>query len=51
MGTWDLETVEEEETVKKRAIESGQTINLADFLAICSEKHVGIGTAIQVIEG
>ena len=42
MGTWDLETVEEEETVQKRAIESGQTIHLADFLAICSEKHVAV---------
>ena len=46
MGTWDLETVEEEEMVKRRAIESGQTIHLADLLAICSEKACGVGTSI-----
>eukprot|EP00435_Cladocopium_sp_Y103_P008030 s2775_g2.t1 len=37
MGTWDLESVQEEESVKRRAIEKGQTIHLADILAICSE--------------
>eukprot|EP00435_Cladocopium_sp_Y103_P022705 s3286_g5.t1 len=51
MGTWDLESVEEEESVKKRAIESGQTIHLADLLAICSEKHVELEPKYRSLKG
>ena len=38
MGLWDLESVEEEDAVRKRALATGQTIHLADLPAICSEK-------------
>ena len=51
VGTWDLETAEEEETVKKRAIQSGQTIHLADLLAICSEKHVELEPQYRSLKG
>ena len=51
MGTWDLGSVEEEESVKKRAIESGQTIHLADLLAICSEKHVELEPKYRSLKG
>ena len=40
MGTWDLDSVEEEHMVRKRAIDNGTKTHLADLLAICSEKHV-----------
>ena len=40
MGTWDLDSVDEEYRVKDAALHSGETIHIADFLAICSEKHV-----------
>jgi hypothetical protein len=46
-----IETVEEEEAVKKRAIASGQTIHLADLLAICSEKHVALGPQFRTLKG
>ena len=51
MGTWDLETVEEEKAVKKRVIKSGQTIHLADLLAICSEKHVELEPQYRSLKG
>ena len=40
MGTWDLDSVEEEDAVRKRALATGQTIHLADLLVVWSEKHV-----------
>ena len=51
MGTWDLESVEEEEVVKRRAIENGQTIHLADLLAICSEKNVELEPKFRTLKG
>ena len=51
MGTWDLGSVEEEETVKRRAIEHGQTIHLADLLAICSEKNVELEPKFRTLKG
>ena len=51
MGTWDLEMVEEEETVKRRAVESRQTIYLADLLVICSEKHVELEPQYRSLKG
>ena len=51
MGTWDLEMVEEEETVKRRAVESRQTIYLADLLVICSEKHVELESQYRSLKG
>ena len=51
MGTWDLGSVEEEETVKRRAIENGQTIHLADLLAICSEKNVELEPKFRTLKG
>ena len=51
MGSWDLEMVEEEETVKRRAVESRQTIYLADLLVICSEKHVELEPQYRSLKG
>ena len=51
MGTWDLETVEEEEVVKRRAIANGQTIQLADLLATCSEKHAELEPQYRTFTG
>ena len=51
MGTWDLEMVEEEETVKRRAVESRQTIYLADLLVICSEKYVELEPQYRSLKG
>ena len=49
MGFGD--TVAEDETVKKRAIKNGQTTHLADLLAICSEKHVGLEPQYRSLKG
>ena len=43
MGTWDLESVEEEDI--------GQTIHLADLLAICSVKHVELEPQYRTLKG
>lgn len=51
MGTWDLESVEEESVVRKRAIENNTTIHLADLLAICSEKHVELEPKFRALKG
>ena len=51
MGTWDLESVTEEHIVKKRSIEEGVTIHLADLLAICSEKHMELSEELRTLKG
>ena len=51
MGTWDLESVEEESVVRKRAIENNTTIHLADLSAICSEKHVELEPQFRALKG
>ena len=51
MGTWDWSSVAEEADVKKRAIEKGETIHLADLLAICSEKHVELDPSFRQLKG
>ena len=51
MGTWDLESVEEEEAARKRALATGQTIHLADLIAICSEKHVELEPQHRTFKG
>ena len=51
MGTWDLSSVTEEHVVKKRSIEEGVTIHLADLLAICSEKHMELSEELRALKG
>ena len=51
MKTWDLESVEEEEAVRKRAIATGQTIHLADFLATCSEECAELEPQYRTLKG
>ena len=51
MGTWDWSSVTEEADVKRRAIEKGETIHLADLLAICSEKHVELDPSFRQLKG
>ena len=52
MGTWDLSSVAEEEVIRAKAIiEEGETIHLADLLAICSEKHVELEPKYRSLKG
>ena len=51
MGTWDLETVAEEAAVKRDALEAGETIHLADLLAICSEKNMELDSSFRSLKG
>ena len=51
MGTWDLNSVAEEEVIRAKAIEEGETIHLADLLAICSEKHVELEPKYRSLKG
>ena len=51
MGTWDLESVEEEDTIRAKAIAEGETIHLADLLAICSEKNVELEPRYRSLKG
>ena len=51
MGTWDLESVTEEDTIRAKAIEEGETIHLADLLAICSEKNVELEPRYRSLKG
>ena len=51
MGTWDWSSVAEEADVKRRAIEKGETIHLANLLAICSEKHVELDPSFRQLKG
>lgn len=50
MGTWDWSSVAKEADVKRRAIEKGETIQLADLLAICSEKHVELDPSFRQLK-
>ena len=51
MGTWEWDSVEEEQTVKKKALDRGETIHLADLLAICSEKHIELEESYRQLKG
>ena len=51
MGTWDFDSVDEEANVKDQAMRSGETIHIADLLAICSEKHVELSPALRALKG
>ena len=51
MGTWELESVDEEFHVKEAALQSGETIHIADLLAICSEKHVELAAELRALKG
>ena len=51
MGTWDWSSVAEEADFKRRAIEKGEVIHLADLLAICSEKHVELDPSFRQLKG
>ena len=51
MGTWELESVDEEFRVKEAALQSGETIHIADLLAICSEKHVELAPELRALKG
>ena len=51
MGTWDWDSVAEESSVKRDALNRGETIHLADLLAICSEKHVELEPAYRQLKG
>ena len=52
MGTWELESVHDEEfRVKEAALKKGETIHIADLLAICSEKHVELAPELRALKG
>ena len=51
MGTWELESVDEEFRVKEAALKNGETIHIADLLAICSENHVELAPELPCSEG
>ena len=51
MGTWELESVDEEFRVKEAALQSGETIHIVDLLAICSEKHVELAPELCALKG
>ena len=51
MGTWEIESVDEEFRVKEAALKKGETIHIADLLAICSEKHVELAPELRALKG
>ena len=51
MGTWSLKSVQEESHVVHEARTKGETIHLADLLAICSERHIELEPQYRALKG